>query len=305
VRVKPEKSDDSGPGSVFSRTTILHQSDGSVAYVNQCIAPSFVANHDADIEIARLSAKYAQRARIIKAPKVAGAPHGRIAIWGDIRLTPLEPSDVAVARAGKSPGKGMLADFLCDITRSEQLGLPIYSVEGDSGFLWIAHYDDRGRGGLRFFAIDAARLSTAFQGRGIIDANPQPQQLSTTTATHLPPIQAATRDLLVKCGSSCPTDPGTGKLRMEMQDQLDRQNSEAKEADAFASAIGDHQKLSEYIGSCKLCEFRGDANAELASLQNAQSERDQYFAARATFNCSSNMWLNAASANSQATQCSK
>lgn len=279
------KSDATSHGKASSTTTILHESDGSVAYVNKYIAPAFFAANDVENEIARLSAKYAQSAKVIKAPRLAGAPRGVIAVWGDhLRLTPLGPGDVAIARAGGSPGKGILADFAGDFSRSAQLGLPIYLVQGGSGFVWIAHYDDQGRGGLRFFAIDAARLSKAFTTKDV-PKNTGPQQSPTTTETHLTLVRDKTQELLDKCGSSCPNDPTADKLRIEIQNKLQQQTLAAQEADTFTAALGDAQKLADYLASCKICEFKEDANRELLALRKADSaladrERNQYNNAR-------------------------
>jgi len=93
--------------------------------------------------------------------------------------------------------------------------------------------------------------------------------------------------LLEKCRSSCPGDPAANKLRDELQEQMGQENLSAHEAQAFTVAIGDPQKLSAYISSCKKCEFRDDANRELAALRKVSSdsgladrEKNQYNAAR-------------------------
>jgi hypothetical protein len=64
-----------------------------------------------------------------------------------------------VARQGRSPEKGILADFLGDFTQSAKLGLPIYQIEGQSGFVWITSFNDQGRGWLRSFAINVTALT--------------------------------------------------------------------------------------------------------------------------------------------------
>jgi uncharacterized membrane protein len=280
------KSDDTPQGHISSTTTILHESNGSAAYINKYIAPAFFEGNDANDEIARLSAKYAQNAQIVEAPKLAGAAHGRIAIWGDLRLTPLFTADLAIARVGGSPSKGILVDFVGDYTRSAQLGLPVYMIGGGSGFVWIAHYDDQGRGGLRFFAIDAARLSAAFQGKDI-QARANLQQPQAMAEIHPTQVQNTTQEQLDKCGSSCPNDPAADKLRIETQGKLDEQNLVAEEAEAFAGAIGDMNKLSHYLVSCHKCDFQDDAQRELKALRNAQAdsnlvdrEKAQYYGAR-------------------------
>jgi hypothetical protein len=53
----------------------------------------------------------------------------------------------------------MLIDCIGDFTRSVKEGLPVYRISGGAGFVWVASYDERGRGTLRFAAVDASRLS--------------------------------------------------------------------------------------------------------------------------------------------------
>lgn len=151
--------------------TILHADDGTVAYVNRFIEPAFFTPKEVEDftpkevedEINRLSTKYGQKAQVLEARRLSGAPQARIASWGSLRLVPLAASDVAIAREGRSPRKGILADFLGDFTRSAQLDLPIYTIQGEFGFVWIASFDEHGRGKLRFFAINAGPLSAARQ----------------------------------------------------------------------------------------------------------------------------------------------
>ena len=38
-----------------------------------------------------------------------------------------------------------------------QLGLPVYEVTGNSGFVWAASWNGSGVGALRFFAADASK----------------------------------------------------------------------------------------------------------------------------------------------------
>jgi hypothetical protein len=53
----------------------------------------------------------------------------------------------------------MLIDCIGDFTRSVKEGLPVYRVSGGAGFVWVASFDERGRGTLRFVAVDASRLA--------------------------------------------------------------------------------------------------------------------------------------------------
>jgi uncharacterized membrane protein len=113
---------------------------------------------------------------------------------------------------------------------------------------------------------------------------PQEQKPSEVKLTLVPDT---TDEPLEKCGSSCPDDATTEKLRIEMQANIDRENLAAEEAQSFAAAVGDQQKLSAYISSCKICEFRDDANREVPAAQktgldsnDANWERYRYNNAR-------------------------
>jgi hypothetical protein len=59
-----------------------------------------------------------------------------------------------VLAQGKSPHRGILIDFLVDLHKSARVSLPVYSVSGEQGFVWVASYDREGEGTLRFFAMD-------------------------------------------------------------------------------------------------------------------------------------------------------
>lgn len=147
-------------GKVTSTTSILRSSDGSVDYISRTIKPAFFGPDDARKEIERLSVVYNERAKIVTVPQKTGLPYGIIASWGNVALQPLGQSDVQFLLADKSSRKGYLADFLADWRRSAQLGLPLYLLTGGAGAVWIATYDDRGVGELRFVYIDASKFLT-------------------------------------------------------------------------------------------------------------------------------------------------
>src|SRR5262249_10056269 len=55
--------------------------------------------------------------------------------------------------------KGYFIDFIGNFARSAKEGLPVYRLSGGAGFVWVASYGRRGRGTLRFLAVDASALS--------------------------------------------------------------------------------------------------------------------------------------------------
>src|SRR5262249_38481948 len=50
-------------------------------------------------------------------------------------------------------------DFIGDFNRSAKEGLPIYRLSGGPGFVWVASFDQKGRGTLRLTAVDASALA--------------------------------------------------------------------------------------------------------------------------------------------------
>jgi hypothetical protein len=174
---KRVKTDTKNGGKLTTTTTIMHSGDGTVAYVNQFIEPTSFTRADIDTEIARLSAKFGEKARLLEAPVQPGLPKAVIATWGSVKLIALSDADLAVLRSSyNSPGKGILVDYLGDFTRSARAGFPVYNMQGEFGYVWIVNYDDQGRGTLRFLAVNAATLSAAFAG----SQTPQPRQPNST-----------------------------------------------------------------------------------------------------------------------------
>jgi hypothetical protein len=152
--------------------SILHGQDGNVVYVNHFQSPAFFDMNQADKEVQGYSRKIGETARITKIPHRAGLLDGIIALWGKATLEPLDQDSIKLMAQGTSPKKGLLVDFIGNFARSAKEGLPIYRISGGAGFLWAAGYDRKGRGILRFAAVDASGLSS-----------PLPAQASATTET--------------------------------------------------------------------------------------------------------------------------
>jgi hypothetical protein len=80
-----------------------------------------------------------------------------MAIWGAIQLEPLKADEISVVASGGSP-PGILIGFLGDEERSAKAGVPVYRLAGGAGFLWVATYDQNGRGVLQYLAIDNSKI---------------------------------------------------------------------------------------------------------------------------------------------------
>src|SRR6516164_1806618 len=145
-------------GSAKVTYSILHSHDGLVVYVNRYQEPAFFGPNEAVEAIGRNSTKMGETAQIKRLPPRRGFPEGVLATWGKVTLEPLDSDSINTLAEGRSPKKGYLIDFIGNFARSAKEGLPIYRISGGAGFLWVTSYDQRGRGTLRFAAIDSSAI---------------------------------------------------------------------------------------------------------------------------------------------------
>jgi hypothetical protein len=148
-------------GSANVTYSILHSRDGTVAYVNRFQEPAVFGPNEGDAAIRQYSSKVGEKAQIKRLPPRPGFPEGMLATWGKVVLEPLDGDSINTLAEGKSPKKGYLIDFIGNFGRSAKEGLPIYRISGGAGSLWVASYDQRGRGTLRFAAIDPSAIHQA------------------------------------------------------------------------------------------------------------------------------------------------
>src|SRR6516164_8612626 len=93
-------------------------------------------------------------------PHRAGFPNGILASWGKFELEPLDNASIRALAKGRRPNtKGYFIDFIGNFARSAKEGLPIYRLSGGAGFVWVASYGRKGRGTLRYLAVDASAIS--------------------------------------------------------------------------------------------------------------------------------------------------
>jgi hypothetical protein len=144
-------------GTFNSTMSILSNEGGDAVYVDRVIAPAFFGSNDISSEIARLSARFGERARETRLPSREDVPSGVIAVWGKLQLQPLDDAALAALDASSDSAKDMLVDSLGDLKRSVELKLPVYRLEGGAGYLWSAAHT-KGRGHLRFLMADPSAL---------------------------------------------------------------------------------------------------------------------------------------------------
>jgi hypothetical protein len=109
-----------------------------------------------------MSSEFGQQARIIRMPQREGLPSAVMAIWGAIQLEPLKLDEISILASGGSP-PGILVSFLGDEERSAKAGVPVYRLAGGAGFLWVATFDQNGRGVLQYLAIDDSKIEPSRQ----------------------------------------------------------------------------------------------------------------------------------------------
>ncbi len=186
--------------------SMLHSRDGKIAYINRQQDPVFFDGNDAEEDMRSFSRKIGSQPRVTKLPRRSGGPEGILALWGQVAIEPLDADSIKVLADGKSPRKGFLVDYVGNLTRSAQEGWPVYRITGGPGFIWVASYDQRGRGTLRLTAVDVSLLSPA-----VADAQPprpadnQPVTSAGTNEAPAPFEPAAAQTTPVPAGPDAPT----------------------------------------------------------------------------------------------------
>jgi hypothetical protein len=143
-------------GSSNATYSVLHSRDGSVVYVNRYQAPAFFGSNEADRAIQSYSRKFGESPRTtIRMPHQSGLD-GILASWGKTVLEPLDIENRKAFAEGRRLTKGYYIDFIGNFDRSAKEGFPLYRIGGGSGFIWVASFDQRGRGTLRIVAVDAS-----------------------------------------------------------------------------------------------------------------------------------------------------
>ena len=155
------QQDGSTRRSFETSNSILHGRDGKAVYINRYIVPWTFDRNEIQSELKQISSKLGEHARERRLPQREGLQTAMIAVWGKIELTQLDADAIAILAAGESPRKGLLIDYLGNLRRSAQLGLPVFRINGGPGYLWSASVDRNNRGHIRILAVDAAALSAA------------------------------------------------------------------------------------------------------------------------------------------------
>jgi hypothetical protein len=247
-------------GGVSKLLTILHlSSDNIVTYINKELSPAFFTNSEVAREIERLSRQFNGPAHIYRSPNRPGLPGGIIATWGDIELQPLTPNDLATLADGKNPHVGVMVDYLINFYESARAGLPVYSLSGGKGYVWIARFDQQGKGKLRFFAADPSQMERQV---------PHPQEPS--QAHPQEPPQAPSQDLSEALERLQNADQQMRSLdeKLLSPEQAERYRSLRREIDKL-STDADKQTVSKL--AAKVEKFTKQADAATAVAKEIQA----------------------------------
>ena len=121
---------------------------------NKSLYPASFTIQGIDHELGRLTDTFGG------APRVYPSSEGVIATWGGIQLQPLNRNDLNLLSKGENPNLGFLIDYRMDFHDSARAGLPVYSLSGGKGFVWIARFQKDGTPGkLRFLAADPSQMN--------------------------------------------------------------------------------------------------------------------------------------------------
>jgi hypothetical protein len=161
------------PGREVTRShSILQSQDGAAYYVNSYFDPAYFEPNEVQNEINRMSSEFGEQARVNQMPPREGLPNAVMALWGAIKLEPLKPDEISAVASGETY-PAILVSFLGDLERSAKAGVPVYRLGGGAGFLWVATFDQTGKGVLRYLAIDDSKIEPSRQVAANTDAQTQ------------------------------------------------------------------------------------------------------------------------------------
>jgi len=202
------------PGREVTRShSILQSQDGAAYYVNSYFDPAFFEPNEVQNEINRMSSEFGERARVIQMPPRDGLPNAVMALWGAIKLQPLKPDEISAVASGQTYPE-ILVSFLGDLERSAKAGAPVYRLGGSAGFLWVATYDQTGKGVLRYLAIDDSKIESSRQ----VAANTDNQAKSNPNPVNPPAITQPSSE----------QQPKSNAQDMQRLEEADRQQAQAQ-----------------------------------------------------------------------------
>jgi hypothetical protein len=162
-------------GSYRVFESVLLSQKGDVSYINRYQEPAFFDPAEADESMERYSREIGETPRVTRVAERSSHINGIFAVWGSATLEQLDRDTLKLLEEGKSPKSALLIDLIGDLARSAKEGLPIYRVGGGAGLIWVAGFDQGGRGTLRFAAVDASGLASLAEGQAASPMRAAPQ----------------------------------------------------------------------------------------------------------------------------------
>jgi len=214
---------------VMRSHSILQSQDGTAYYISSYFQPAFFNPKNIQNEIDGMSSKFGQQAHLIQMSQREGLPSAVMAIWGAIQLEPLKPDEISVVASGGSP-PGILVSFLGDEERSAKAGVPVYRLAGGAGFLWVATFDQNGRGVLQYLAIDDSKIEPSRQ----VASNSENQAESNLSAVRpsvvtQPGLQQQSRSQVEDAQAQAKEDQYRQEEEKQQVEEADRQLKEAQQ----------------------------------------------------------------------------
>ena len=177
-------------GSYRVFESMLLSQKGDVSYISRYQEPAFFDPAEADGSIERYSREIGEAPRVMRVAERFAHVDGILALWGSATLEPLDQETLKLLEEGKSPKYALLIHLIGNLARSAKEGLPIYRVGGRAGLIWVAGFDQGGRGTLRFAAVDASELASAAEGLAVSPARAAQQPAPAAAPPPPPPYGA-------------------------------------------------------------------------------------------------------------------
>ena len=244
-------------------------------YANRTQQPAFFDRSETERDIQNYSRKIGESPRTTRMPLRSGTLDAVLATWGSAELEPLDNDSVKLLAEGKSPKKGFLIDFLGNFTRSAQEGLPIYRIVGGPGFVWVASFDRKGRGTLRFAAIDASAFQpgpVATQPAPVATQPPNVPQYSANTPQYEEqrPSQSGI-ELATAIKAKEGAEAAVAQLRAELAGAT-REKTEAEIARAEAQRLAQEARRDAEIARKEFEAATNDANAAKDEIERLKAD---------------------------------
>jgi hypothetical protein len=244
------RRDGGARGPIEAAYSMLHSGNGTVAYANWHQQPVFFDAGEAQREIDKYSRKFGGSPHITRIPRRSGID-ALIATWGKVELEPLDKDSVSSLGEGRSPKKGLLIDFVGNLTRSAQEGLPIYRIGGGAGFVWASSIDQRsGRGTLRFAAVDASALQS-----GLVTSRSETSPADSQRLRQGPAQSGA-----ITTDERSGAEAAIARLQAELE-TAKREKGEAELARFEAQKVAQEAKNDSEIARKEVREVRGEVAA--------------------------------------------